>query len=297
MFSPQWNEVRKKGIGGSDAAAAMGLSPWKTPLRLYREKRGEEPEEILDQEFIYWGNRLEALIAQEYKLRTNRTVERRGGFRKSRRWPWMLCNVDRFIVPFALPAKIILEIKTVNPFAFNAKDWGEDGTKFVPVEYYCQAQHNMTVTGAVQCDMPILIGGNMFRCYSIPRDEDFIRRLVIGEANFWRWIQTGIEPEPVNFDDLLMMFPAHVPGKMAEASATCAKAHARWMHHDKIKSLHSKICDKAKFEMQRFMKDAEILTFNGVTIATWRAGAKKGRTFLPKRLEAGEIEPAEAAAS
>ena len=31
---------RSKGIGGSDAAAGLGLSPWTTPLQVDRGRRG-----------------------------------------------------------------------------------------------------------------------------------------------------------------------------------------------------------------------------------------------------------------
>ena len=40
---PEWEKLRATGIGGSEAAAAMGLSRWKTPLRLWHEKTGKTP--------------------------------------------------------------------------------------------------------------------------------------------------------------------------------------------------------------------------------------------------------------
>jgi predicted phage-related endonuclease len=42
-----WFKARKKGIGGSDAAVVLGISPWKTPIRLWREKRNEVAEDDL----------------------------------------------------------------------------------------------------------------------------------------------------------------------------------------------------------------------------------------------------------
>ena len=45
----QWLKARQKGIGGSDAAAVLGLSPWKSNVRLWEEKTGlREPEDISD---------------------------------------------------------------------------------------------------------------------------------------------------------------------------------------------------------------------------------------------------------
>ena len=39
----EWLEVRKRGIGSSDAAAAIGLSPYKSQLELWMEKTGRSP--------------------------------------------------------------------------------------------------------------------------------------------------------------------------------------------------------------------------------------------------------------
>ena len=41
MHGPQYLEERRKGIGGSDIAAVLGLSPWKTAYQVYQEKRKE----------------------------------------------------------------------------------------------------------------------------------------------------------------------------------------------------------------------------------------------------------------
>jgi len=38
----EWLTVRKGGIGSSDAAAAVGLNPYKSPLELWLEKTGRD---------------------------------------------------------------------------------------------------------------------------------------------------------------------------------------------------------------------------------------------------------------
>lgn len=289
MITPQWLNERKKGIGGSDAAAVMGISPWKTPLKLWKEKRGELPDEDIRAEpLVYWGNRLEPVVADEYVIRTNRRL--RGGqfFRRKDR-PWMICNVDRMVIG----AKIILEIKTVNQFAFNAKEWGDDGSNVVPVEYYAQAQHNLFVTRRDQCDMPILIGGNDYRCYIIPRDQRWIERYVPISDNFWHSLQNGIKPMAIDCSDLIMEFPRCEVGKTVEANMKAFRAYQRLMRaRDRIDK-QNKISDRAKFEMQAFMADAETLTFNGATLATWKNSGDKGRRFLPKEIKAEQADAPE----
>ena len=41
----QWLSVRQGGIGSSDAAAAVGLCPYKSQLELWMEKTGRTPTE------------------------------------------------------------------------------------------------------------------------------------------------------------------------------------------------------------------------------------------------------------
>ena len=36
--TPEWHTFRKSGVGGSEVAAALGLSKWKTPYQLWLEK-------------------------------------------------------------------------------------------------------------------------------------------------------------------------------------------------------------------------------------------------------------------
>ncbi len=69
MLTPEQKEARKAGIGGSDVAAILGLSPWKSAHMLYLEKRGEWEEPEKDSEVIHFGNVLEDVVANEYARR------------------------------------------------------------------------------------------------------------------------------------------------------------------------------------------------------------------------------------
>ena len=49
----EWLEARKDGLGASDAAALLGLSPWKTNVQLWEEKCGLViPEDIGDKPYV-----------------------------------------------------------------------------------------------------------------------------------------------------------------------------------------------------------------------------------------------------
>ena len=76
-----WLAVRKQGIGSSDAAAAVGLNPYKSQLELWLEKTGRDTSlpklDPQDEESpAYWGNILEPIVASHYTRRTSNRVRR-----------------------------------------------------------------------------------------------------------------------------------------------------------------------------------------------------------------------------
>lgn len=76
-----WLDVRKNGIGSSDAAAAVGLNPYKSQLQLWMEKTGKDENlpvvDPNDEESpMYWGTILEPIVAAHYTKRTGNRVRR-----------------------------------------------------------------------------------------------------------------------------------------------------------------------------------------------------------------------------
>ena len=76
----QWLEVRKQGIGCSDAATACGLNPYMSMLELWMIKTGRMQQNIEDESAgyapLYWGKQLEPLVAEYYSMHTNNKVRR-----------------------------------------------------------------------------------------------------------------------------------------------------------------------------------------------------------------------------
>jgi putative phage-type endonuclease len=273
-----WYAARAKGIGGSDAAAVLGISPFKSPLRLHMEKRHEiKPDDLEVKEHIYWGTVLESFIADEYQRRTGKEVISSDRIAVHKDYPWMLCNVDRYVRRRSVDPRVILEIKNVSLHHFAAGEWGDDHSSRVPPYYYAQAQHNIAVTDAAQCDMPVLIGGNEYRCYHLPRDNKFIELLISKEQVFWDGVQTGKRPDPINADDLKILFPEHTPGQHIEADEITATAWAK-LAKIAISLANIKALKRdAEFLVKNAMGVAEHLSFNGVKLATWRTSPKDGR--------------------
>src|SRR5262245_2757565 len=190
----EWLVARRKGIGGSDAAAVLGLSPWKSALELYTEKLGMGEPEYDEPEYIYWGKVLEPVIADRYAKETGRTLEDPGSFllQWSTEYPFMFCTVDRFIEAPQKPGRGVLEIKTAA--GFKRKDWLADP----PLEYLIQLQHNMIVTGCEWGSFAVLIGGNDFAWCDQDRNDRFCQYLRDQEGEFWTRVPRQEEPPTGN---------------------------------------------------------------------------------------------------
>ena len=135
----KWETMRKIGIGGSDAAVIAGMNRWKSPYQLWLEKTGQvEPEDLSDNEYIYWGNVHEQAVANRFTELTGLKVKK-CGMLQSLDYPFMIANVDRLVVG----ENAGLECKTAN--GFKTKEW--EGNN-VPDSYYLQCNIIWQLQGA-----------------------------------------------------------------------------------------------------------------------------------------------------
>lgn len=188
LTRPQWLAVRQQGIGSSEAAAAIGLSPYLSPLELWQQKTGRIPApDLSDNEAVFWGSTLEPLIAQVYQERSSLRVRRLNAVLQHPEQPFMLANLDRTVEGGG-----ILEIKTAG--WRSAQAW-ESG---VPEAYQCQVLHQLAVTGRAWADVAVLIAGQEFRVYRIRRDDEGnearIAELIRREQEFWGYVQSDTPP-------------------------------------------------------------------------------------------------------
>lgn len=87
----EWLKNRQTGIGGSDVAAILGLSRYKSPLDVYNDKIGEISESEQTQA-AYWGTQLEDIVAKEFQKRTGMKVQKVNS--QLSRDGWMHANID-----------------------------------------------------------------------------------------------------------------------------------------------------------------------------------------------------------
>ena len=189
----EWLDLRRKGIGGSDAGAILGVNPFKSPLELWLEKTGRvEPEDISGKEAVEWGTRLESPIAMKFAdEHPEYSVTETHATYISEERPFMHANIDRELQDLKTGQLGILEVKTAG--ARSDKDW-----VFGPPEHYlAQVTHYLAVTGYGFAWIAVLIGGQEYREFRIERDEEDISILEEREEIFWNMVLDGTLPELV----------------------------------------------------------------------------------------------------
>ena len=187
MEKQEWLNYRKQGIGGSDAGAVCGLNPYKTAMEVYQDKVSLETEEF-DNEAMRQGRDFEDYVARRFTEVTGKKVRRANAMFCHETYPFMRADVDRMVVG----EKAGLECKTASPFL--ADKW-QDGQ--VPIHYYIQCLHYMTVCDVDAWYIAVLIFGREFKYYRMERDEEMIADLIRIEQDFWQnHVLKGQMPSP-----------------------------------------------------------------------------------------------------
>ncbi|MBR4929723.1 MAG: YqaJ viral recombinase family protein [Bacteroidaceae bacterium] len=181
----EWKALRSNYIGGSDAAAVVGLNPFSSRYSLWAEKTGRIPgfEGNLATEV---GTFLEEFVAQKFAAETGKKVRRDNQSFLNSDYPWAIANIDRDIVG----EDAGLEIKTTSELNLKKFKGGE-----YPANYYAQMVHYMAITGKKRWYLAVLIGNREFKWFTLERDEDEIAALMEAEKDFWRLVETDTPPE------------------------------------------------------------------------------------------------------
>ncbi|MEG0431024.1 MAG: YqaJ viral recombinase family protein [Anaerovoracaceae bacterium] len=276
MTEEEWLESRKKGIGGSDAGTICGLNKYKSPVELWLEKRSEIESEKAG-ESAYWGHMLEPVVAAEFSRQTGLEVAEHPYILQHPEYPFMLANVDRIIVG----ENKLLECKTAS--VYLKSKWEGDN---IPDSYYCQGQHYCAVTGAEGVYFAVLIGGQSFHHKYMPRDEEFIARLIEIETRFWDMVESGERPEidgcKTSTDILKKLFPVseaeEIP--LPVSAIELIKQFNEARDEIDIASFKKQTAENA---LKDLLGKAEKGTIDHYTVS-WKSSAPR-RTVDAKRLE------------
>lgn len=269
----QWLDIRKQGIGSSDAATACGLNPYMSMLELWMIKTGRMQQSIEDESSgyapLYWGKQLEPLIAEYYSLHTHSKVRRVNAVLQH---PdpdkhFMLANLDYAVVGSGDVQ--ILECKSVGEH--GARRW-RDG---IPLYMLCQVQHQLAVTGKQAAHVCALICGHQTRIFKVIRSESVIEHIINAERHFWQCVEQD-QPPSVDASEsaakaLQQLYPEQIPLLVEDLTHNqqanelfnqlIAQRHQLEQHQQQF--------DQLKHQIQMLMKDAERATFMQGSV-TWK---------------------------
>lgn len=180
----EWLALRKKYIGGSDAAAVVGLNPYSSAYALWAQKTGKVSN-FAGNLATEVGTYLENFVAEHFAAETGKRIRKCKQSILNPSYPFAIANIDREIVG----EDAGLEIKTTDSLNMKRFKNGE-----YPESYYVQCVHYMAVTKKSRWYLAVLIGNHDFRWYCIERDQAEIDALMHAEADFWKYVTENTPP-------------------------------------------------------------------------------------------------------
>jgi len=273
MLRSEWLEARRAGLGGSDAAACMGLSPWVSPVALYLDKTDPQPD--VDKEIFEAGRRAEPMIRSWFADQTGLTVERVPLLLRSRQWEFMLANIDGLATDPETGEQSIFEAKNVG--AYNKAEWAEGP----PLHYRLQGQHYLAVTGLSRVYFAALVGGNSFIWFAVERDEEVIADLVRAEESFWTRVTLRRMPDVDGAESTKAALKAHfaeVTREEIEVGSDFITLLERRAAQKTVIAIETARLNEIENRMTLAMDGAEIATHEGIVVATWKVINKASYT-------------------
>lgn len=200
----EWLENRTR-IGGSEAAAIVGMNPYMSNTELWDIKTGaKEHEDISAKPYVAYGVAAEPLQRELFKLDyPNYSVwyEENNMFTNDS-YPFAHASLDG-VLKDERGRSGILEIKTTNIVRSEMSDKWKDR---IPDNYYIQLLHYLIVTefefAVLRAQLKWERDDDVFcqiRHYHIERKdvEEDIEYLIREERAFWESVQSGRRPAKI----------------------------------------------------------------------------------------------------
>lgn len=271
--------ARNIGLGASDAAAAVGLNPYKSPYQLWQEKTGLAPPEAANDDATLardMGHLIEPFAIARFERKMKMRVIDRQTQVADPLWPvrWVTLdgraedggNVEAKSVGFADP-----------------RQWGdefEDGA--IPMTYLIQVQHGLACTGAHHAWVPVVVLNRQFRIYRVRRDDELIAMLTEKEREFWRMVEAREPPPPIDYEDAALQWPQDAGGIVVADDATLQAVAALKVAKAKAKAAEMD-ADEAKAKIGAFMgTNATLVGTDGKPVTTWKTAKSSTKVDLDK---------------
>ncbi|MDH6610241.1 putative phage-type endonuclease [Streptomyces sp. SAI-208] len=187
--SDEWHAARANGIGGSEIAAVLGLSPHESRFSLWHRKQGnlgpmqETPE-------MYWGKKHEPTICAEFTERHPELLVLPSGTYQADDAPWWIANPDR--LGFTADGGLeVIEAKT----AYDDFEWGDEGTDQIPLHYKAQVRWYCRALGAQCARIAVLFGLSDYREYVVEADDEDAHTMYVAGQEFMDSLASGLIPD------------------------------------------------------------------------------------------------------
>lgn len=232
---------RRKFLGGSEIAAVMGISPWQTPVDLWKDKTGRaepRPADPIREGILRRGQRLEPIVRE---MAIDKLRER--GLQvelvaKNRRYydaelPWLTSEIDFEVVLSGVAeiggAEVRFERELVTAdcktaAGFARRKWGAEDTDAMPLHYLAQFMQGLDLTGRDRCLCAALIGLDDVALYWVTRDDVTIAAMRERAQSFWiDHVLADVPPDPIKYADIRELYPID-NGRTVEATDEIAQA-------------------------------------------------------------------------
>ena len=168
----EWYELRRGGIGASDVAGILGISPYTSPFGVWVDKLGALDDDANEAMLI--GKRFEAPILDEWESRSGLRAILRANLWMHPNYEWARATTDAIAAEHTDPLAVV-EAKTDG-------SWGWDE---IPIHYQAQGQWQMLVTGLGVAIFPVLHQGRRLEVYELEADKADQLYLFEKVKSFW----------------------------------------------------------------------------------------------------------------
>lgn len=239
---------RTKMIGGSDIAAIMGLSPWKTPLAVWAEKTGRIQNDLSNFEAAEIGTELEEYVARKFERKTGIKLRRDSRDFRHPVYEYMQGHIDRLV----LDGESIFEAKTTS--AWMEKNWqGEE----IPQQYVLQVMWYLGLTKRQRGYIAVLIGGQKFCWKEVLFDQELFNKMVEAAKHFWEeFVLKDVMPMASADDNELLgdLYPQEIASKSLQIEGEVAEHVNAWLEEREGAIAAKKEAEKAAKEVEAKIK-------------------------------------------
>jgi len=283
----QWVQERQNYVGGSQISAILGESDYSTPLQVWMKKKGiVEPEP--SSPITDFGHVFEPVMSEYFEDITGLKTRRVNKPFINDKHDFLRANIDRMILNNGenVNGTGVLELKTTNSHRLKALDYQ------YPNEWEYQIQWYLGLTGYSYTYLFIYERDTceFYEPIYIERNDELIEELQRRVTQWWQVHMIGDKrPDPINEEDLLILYPDSSDGKVVEASQSAQKLYQQLKKVRQEKSELKEQETELKNLLKEELGEAERLVYGGKTLVSWASYSRKRLDSTTLREEQPEV--------